>query len=554
MNSNVLKRVLSAIALIEKQNMGVDSAARKAGTDRRTVYKYLKQAGKEIIRSGSGKNFKIAIKNLPTQKGAVLERVKKAVSLMERRGLGIDSASKLVGTDRRTVYRYLTQQGIKIAREGKNKKVVIQRQPTQKKLDFLWAMSKGQSATEAAKELNTTVKTMAKVKEDGQKFLNHMKTFREGVANVLAGEKGMESVIKDVNEKFSTEQVVNRDGLKVDWLDYHYKGFPLVASLTKMTQLQSDIKTTESQVLSHMLAGELSNQVSMTNYTTLMETSKSAYFNGEQFDGQIVLGRKDASTKPKRVELTLDGRPLKEDQYVIEDGKVKLKIGTGGVGEHKIEGNLFFGEGGEEIPVAVKSSFATVAKPNSATISADKMNVVYRGVKNPMTISFAGIPDNKVSASAQGLSKGSGSSYTMDATKIKGREVTINVTGTLPDGGKVSDNAKFRIKDLPKPTGTVRGEDGAIKMQKNALEISTVGAKFDDFDFELPLRVTGFKFKVPGQPTINVSGNKLDSRAKQILTKAKRGSDVTIFDIEAKASGVSVILKKVSPILIELTN
>ncbi|GAA4964428.1 gliding motility protein GldM [Algibacter aquimarinus] len=393
-----------------------------------------------------------------------------------------------------------------------------------------------------------------KVKEDGQEFLNQMKTFREGVAKVLADQKGMESVIKEVNEKFNTDEVKNRDGVKVDWLDYHYKGFPLVASLTKMTQLQADIKTTESQVLANMLQGTLSSEVSMTNYTTLMETSKSAYFNGEQFDGQIVLGRKDASTKPSRVELTLDGRPLKENQYSIEDGKVKLKIGTGGVGEHKIEGKLIFAQDGEEIEVPVQSSFATVAKPNSATISADKMNVVYRGVKNPMTISFAGIPDNKVSASAQGLSRGSGSSYVMDATKIKGREVTINVSGTLPDGGKVSDNATFRIKDLPKPTGTVRGEDGAIKMQRNAVKISTIGAKFDDFDFELPLRVTGFKFKVPGQPTINVKGNKLDSRAQKVLLKAKRGSNVQIFDIEAKASGVSVILKKVSPVLIELTN
>ena len=68
---------------------------------------------------------------------------------MERRGMGIDSASKLVGTDRRTVYRYLTQQGIKIVREGKSRKVVIQRSPSQKKVDFIWAMSKGQSATEA---------------------------------------------------------------------------------------------------------------------------------------------------------------------------------------------------------------------------------------------------------------------------------------------------------------------------------------------------------------------------------------------------------------------
>jgi len=364
----------------------------------------------------------------------------------------------------------------------------------------------------------------------------------------------MEPIIKQVKNKFNTDDVKNRDNRSQGWLDYHYKGFPLVASLTKMTQLQADIKTTESEVLSNMLQGTLSSEVSMTNYTTLMETSKSAYFNGEQFDGQIVLGRKDASTKPSRVELTLDGRKLSEKQYSIEDGKVKLKIGAGGVGEHKIEGKLIFAQDGEEIEVAVKSSFATVARPNSATISADKMNVVYRGVKNPMTISFAGVPDNKVTASAQGLSRGSGSSYVMDATRVKGREVNINVTATLPDGKKVSDNAKFRIKDLPKPTGTIRGEDGAIKMQRNSLKISTVGAKFDDFDFELPLRVTGFKFKVPGQPTINIKGNKLDSRAQKALAKAKRGSGVQIFDIEAKAGGVSVILKKVSPVFVELTN
>lgn len=393
-----------------------------------------------------------------------------------------------------------------------------------------------------------------KLKPEGEEFLKQIATFRDGVSSLLADQKGMEDVVKDVQKKFSTEDVRNRDNVKQSWLDYHYKGFPLVASLTKMTQLQADIKTTESEVLSNMLQGTLSSEVSMTNYTTLMETSKSAYFNGEQFDGEIVLGRKDASTKPSRVELTLDGRALTENQYTIEDGKVKLKINAGAAGEHKIEGKLIFAQDGEEIEVPVNSSFATVPKPNAATISADKMNVVYRGVKNPMTISFAGVSDNKVVANAQGLTRTRGSSYVMDATQIKGREVTINVTGTLPDGQKVSDNAKFRIKDLPKPTGTVRGEDGVIKMQRNSLDISTVGAKFDDFDFELPLRVTGFKFKVPGQPTINVNGSKLDSRAKGALRKAKRGSSVQIFDIEAKASGVSVILKKVSPVIIEITN
>ncbi len=388
----------------------------------------------------------------------------------------------------------------------------------------------------------------------GQSFLAEISKFRDGVNNELKDD--YPEIAKDVLSKFSTEPVPNSDGKKIPWLEANFKNFPLVASLTKMTQLQADIKTTESESLNAMLAGKLSEEISMTNYTTLMETSKSAYFNGENFDGEIVLGRKDASTKPSRVELTLDGSPLTESQYTIEDGKVKLNFGAGRAGEHKIEGQLIFAEDGNEIVVPVKQSFATVPKPNSATISADKMNVVYRGVDNPMTISFAGVSDNKVFATADGLRKGSGvGKYMMNATTIKGREVTINVTGTLPDGQKVSDKATFRIKDIPKPTGTIRGEDGAVTMQRNSLEISTIGAKLDDFDFDLPLTVSGFKFKVPGQPTMTVGGSKLNGRAKSALRKAKRGSSVQIFDIQAKIKGNSSYkLKKVAPVIIELTN
>jgi gliding motility-associated protein GldM len=112
------------------------------------------------------------------------------------------------------------------------------------------------------------------------------------------------------------------------------------------------------------------------------------------------------------------------------------------------------------------------------------MNVVYRGVKNPMTISIPGV--GNVSANAPGLSPAGGAGkYVMDVTTVQAREVTINVSGKLPGGEGVSDSKTFRIKDIPRPVGTIRGEDGAVRMQRNALEISTVGATLPDFDFEL---------------------------------------------------------------------
>ncbi|MFK7750061.1 MAG: GldM family protein, partial [Kordia sp.] len=191
-------------------------------------------------------------------------------------------------------------------------------------------------------------------------------------------------------------------------------------------------------------------------------------------------------------------------------------------------------------------------RPNSATISADKMNVVYRGVVNPMTISFAGVSDNKVVANAPGLSKVGNGKYNMKPTS--GTEVKINVSATLDDGTKSSDSKTFRIKEIPAPTGFFRGVKGATKMSKSGVEKGSIKANFESFDFELPLRITQFDFKVPGQPTITVRGSKLDARAKNALKRAKRGQTVQFINIKAKSSTPGLIIKKVSPVFVEITN
>ena len=391
----------------------------------------------------------------------------------------------------------------------------------------------------------------------GKEFMKRITDYRTQVLAILP-EKGMEDIKTSVQARFETGdqngKVERRDGRKIDWLNYNYEGFPLIASLTKLTQLQADVKSTEEDALKAMLEGQLTSEISMTNYTTLLEQEKSAFYAGEQFSGAVVLGRKDATTRPNEVNLTLDGRKLNEgSDFEIKDGKVQLKVSAGSPGDHKIEGNLVFIQDGERTEVPVSSTFATISKPNAALIAADKMNVVYRGVTNPMSISIPGIPNNKVSASAPGLSKISGSRYAMNPGK--GRTVTITASGVLPDGQRIATRSEFRIKDIPRPSGSIRGETGSTKMPRRNLEISTVGALLEDFDFDLNLAVGGFKFKVPGQPTVNVKGNKLDSRAKSALKRAKRGDAVQLFDIQAYITNNRTYkLKKVSPVIVEITN
>lgn len=395
-----------------------------------------------------------------------------------------------------------------------------------------------------------------KLSEGGKEFLKKLNDYRTQITAVLP--ESMTAVKESVKTRFeagdANGKVETKDGTKQDWINYHYEGYPLIASLTKLTAIQADIKATEEDALKSMLAGQLSSEVSMTNYTTLLEQEKSAFYAGEKFAGNIVLGRKDATTRPNEVNLTLDGRKLSEGKdFKIEDGKVKLTVSAGNPGDHKIEGNLVFLQDGDRTEVAVSQSFATISKPNAALIAADKMNVVYRGVANPMSISIPGIPNNKVSASASGLTKRSGSKYIMNPRK--GRTVKIVASGILPDGQRISTSAEFRIKDIPRPSGSVRGESGSAKMPRRNLEIATIGAMLEDFDFDLNLAVSGFKFKVPGQPTVSVKGGKLDSRAKSALRRAKRGDAVQIFDIQAYiTNNRSYKLKKVSPVVIEITN
>ena len=224
-------------------------------------------------------------------------------------------------------------------------------------------------------------------------------------------------------------------------------------------------------------------------------------------------------------------------------------MGAGSVGEKDITGKFTFIEDGKPVPIAIEGKYVVVPKPNQAIVSADKMNVVYRGVDNPISVSIPGISADKVTANAPGMrSAGKPGAYTL---RPSGTTVTINVTGKLPDGKSVSSSQVFRVKGLPAPTGKIRGEVSA-KGPKSSLEISTVTAEMVDFDFPVQVRVKQFNIKVPGSPTVVVSGNKLNSSAISALKKASRGDVVTISEIKAEFIGIDQQPRNISPCTFEV--
>ena len=386
-------------------------------------------------------------------------------------------------------------------------------------------------------------------------FLSMIEEYRGQVINVFGSQ--YPASIDMVEARFfigdMNRNVKNKDNIDEPWLDANFKGFPLISSLAKLTMMQNDIRQTEHDVLTTLMGKELkmSSTVNESNYTSLLITEKGAYYQGETFDGSVILGRKGGAQNPNSVDLKIDGRKLSSSDYDLIPGGIKLKVNAGSPGDHTIEGDLVFLNEGTESKISVNQMYSVISKPNSAVISADKMNVVYRGVQNPITISIPGIQDSKIRASAPGLKRVRGSKYNLFPGK--GREVKINVSGTLPDGNRVSSVSSFRIKDIPKPAGYFRGQSGSFTLPKSSLERGAVEAKLEDFDFDLPLKVKSFRFRAPGQPSAVIQGNKLDSKAIRALSRIKNGQTIIISDIEVIIpSNPSYKLKQTSPISITI--
>jgi gliding motility-associated protein GldM len=322
----------------------------------------------------------------------------------------------------------------------------------------------------------------------------------------------------------------------------------MVASLTNFTQIQTDIRNSENDIITNLLRGQL--EISggiLNNYKGIVNLDKTAYFVGEKVTGQVVLGRYDKNLVPDKVILN-----QKDVTNLVQDGQVILNMSAGSVGEKTIKGTIFFTEKGKQVPVIFESKYSVIPEPSSAVVSADKMNVVYRDLNNPISVSLPGVSDNNIRVSAiGGKLTGNNGKYMIKPGAAK--TVTVNVSAQLSSGKKVSSKAIFRVKNIPPASGAVRGQFGSVNIPRSGLSNLSITAGFEDFVFDLKLTIKKFTIKVPGELSIVVQGNTLTAESKKLLNKAKRGDRVYIFDIEAvKSDGKKI--PKVRDVSIKVTN
>jgi hypothetical protein len=125
----------------------------------------------------------------------------------------------------------------------------------------------------------------------------------------------------------------------------------------------------------------------------------------------------------------------------------------------------------------------------SVAVSLNKMNVMYIGVENPISISAAGISTTDMNVSANGINLTKKSSGEYIAIPERKGEATITVSG----GSLDPTTLKYKIKKIPNPTMKLGNNTGGsirlaeFKAQQGLIPI------LENFDFDAKCSVDGFE-------------------------------------------------------------
>jgi hypothetical protein len=276
------------------------------------------------------------------------------------------------------------------------------------------------------------------------------------------------------------------DAVQKGWEYHNFHHTVLVADVTLLNKLISDAQTAELNAVTQLMQNIHAQDFTFDEIGAKVFAESGYLLSGQTYKAQAMVTAWQNSRITAMV--SLDGGAQKE--YTSDaQGVINLEYNCG-VGNHRYNGTIKMldPKSGEIKDYPFENTF-TVAPP-AVSVSATKMNVVYRGINNPIAV--GGGVGGEISATASSGSLTRTGNGTYNLLPGAADEVTISVSS----GGSSLGSMKFRVKDLPKPTALIRNVQNGLVSKSALLAANRVEAEMKDFDFEgVKYDVVGYTFR-----------------------------------------------------------
>ncbi len=293
---------------------------------------------------------------------------------------------------------------------------------------------------------------------------------------------------------------------KQNWEEAYFgDGIPMGAAMTSLNKVQADAKNAESEVVKKILGKVDQAVVNLDKFSAVAVAPSSYIIAGQPYKAEVFLTASDSRSNPN---ITVGGSKLP-----TTEGKGTYTASTSGEGVRTWVGTITVKQNdGTTKTYNTPPQTYQVARP-SAVVSPDKMNVLYVGVPNPVSVSAPGMAKEKLRLSISGGSiSGSAGKFTATVSS-PGTTAKITVSGeTSPGKSQVLGVQEFRVKRIPDPKAQFAGKSSGTTASGNIKAQDKVFAKLENFDFDAKFNVTRFSLTIikPRQDAITISGSGSD--------------------------------------------
>jgi gliding motility-associated protein GldM len=335
------------------------------------------------------------------------------------------------------------------------------------------------------------------------------------------------------------------DGIKMTWETENFYHLPMAAVVCNLNKMSADLMNLEAEIL-QVFSGASGKLAIKFDQLKARVIAPSSYIQaGSQYTADIFIAASSSkiSKEDMKVYIGIDSAEAAAGktgiEVPVEAGEGKYLVSTGGQGEQTYKGVIKYKNPDGSFKYYPFSQSYMVSAP-SVAVAAEKMNVFYIGVDNPVIVSAAGASPTEIqmSLSGGGATKtgGAGGKYVIRATTPGTCNISVSVKGKA-QGAPI----KFRVKKIPDPSPKlgVRLCQGVMEFKKVELAgIGGVGAEIPGFDFDVKFPVQGFTFSANVKGIIKeyvCTGANLNPEARQVLQGLNSGGKAFFENITVKA-------------------
>ncbi len=374
-----------------------------------------------------------------------------------------------------------------------------------------------------------------------------MAAHREFLLSFIDDKKSYAPLVTTIQNLLNTDEPKQKeDGTPRTWETGKFESVPVAGVLPILTKMQLDLLNCEAEIINFLLAQIDAGSFKFNKLEAIVQPVNGEYIlQGSEYEAKVFLAASDSTQDPeiflgsydeiktangeKDYQMRGSGQPIKVQKgvgtYSTKGGKPGI-VNWGGLLQIK-------SPSGQLVKRPFKATYQ-VAVP-SAVVSPSKMNVLYRGVDNPIDVSASGFSQDKLIIQVDnGQYKKTGAGYIIQPGSGKGTDVSV--FAMMDKVKKFLGKITFRVKNVPDPLVRIAGISG--KSVEKVYLAGADGVKAEmppDFDFDITYTVKSYTLNaiVDGyEQSVPNEGWRFNDKAKNLLNRLKGGNKITIEDIK----------------------